>query len=142
MTSTDHTAAAARRAAAQDQERSELRSALQEERRGYVARGLSKRVKAVDAQLEALGDEPADGDRRAQPEPTPDQTQTPSGNPPIKATEKTTAAPQPAAQTPTAPPQAPEQSGSQQPAPEAKPAEQQPQQPATPARRGGKATGA
>jgi|GEM_PF-1331955 len=54
MSSRNHAAAAARREAA-EQERTELRAALSEERRGYVQRGLPERVEAVDAQLRALG---------------------------------------------------------------------------------------
>ncbi|WP_182112893.1 hypothetical protein [Actinotalea sp. JY-7876] len=45
-------AARAREAAAQ--ERSELRTALEEEKRGYVTRGLDERAKAVDDQIKAL----------------------------------------------------------------------------------------
>lgn len=47
--------AAAARAAALAGNDEELRAALQEERRGYVSRGLEARVKQVDAQLKALG---------------------------------------------------------------------------------------
>ena len=36
-----------------------LISALQEERRGYVMRKLTKRIEAVDEQLQALGVAPA-----------------------------------------------------------------------------------
>lgn len=81
MTSTDHSAAAARRSAA-EQERTELRAALHEERRGYVQRGLDHRVAGVDAQLRALGDErgPATTTPSAPPAPP-----APAGNPPVKA---------------------------------------------------------
>lgn len=78
MTSKDHRAAAAKRAAAQD--RSELREALKSERAGYVQRGLDARAKAVDAQLKALGDDET-------PPPAPDDPPPadpdPKGKPPI-----------------------------------------------------------
>lgn len=51
--STTKKQAAAARAAAGDRE--ELRAALTTERAGYVARGLTDRVKQVDAQLKRLG---------------------------------------------------------------------------------------
>lgn len=49
------TRAAKARAAAAAGDHEELVAALNEERRGYVARGLTKRVAQVDAQLKALG---------------------------------------------------------------------------------------
>lgn len=55
--------AAAARAAASAGDTETLRAALQEERRGYVARGLDQRVKAVDEQLKALGGETKNDDQ-------------------------------------------------------------------------------
>ncbi len=55
MSQTTHKAAATAPAAAQG--RSELRSALLEERRGYVQRGDKSRVDQVDVQVDALGPE-------------------------------------------------------------------------------------
>ena len=59
MASNDRRRAAQARQAAQDGDRETLRAALQEERRGYVARGLDARVKQVDDALKRLGKEPA-----------------------------------------------------------------------------------
>ena len=56
MTSKEHQSAAERRAAAaKEQERDELRTALKAERLGYEQRGLTDRAKAVDEQLRRLG---------------------------------------------------------------------------------------
>ena len=48
------TKAAQARAAALGADRDRIISALEEERRGYVSRGLDKRVKLIDEQLEPL----------------------------------------------------------------------------------------
>lgn len=79
MTTTDQkSAAAARRAAAADQQRDELRTALAEERRGYVQRGLSERVEAVDAQLAQFDTTP-----KTKKAPDQDKAPDPTGNPPV-----------------------------------------------------------
>ena len=67
MSQTTHKAAAAARAAAQG--RTELRTALLEERRGYVQRGDKDRVAQVDEQVDLLGPEP-------EPEPESDEPET------------------------------------------------------------------
>lgn len=88
MSTTDHTAAAARRSAA-EQEHAELRAALQEERRGYVQRGREDRVAGVDAQLRALDGQP----QPREVPPVVPATPAPAGNPPVKGKADEGAAP-------------------------------------------------
>lgn len=52
---TSRSKAASARAAAQGTDVEALRTALNEERRGYVTRGLKDRIAQVDAQLKTLG---------------------------------------------------------------------------------------
>lgn len=74
MSNSDIKEAAARRAA--DAQRGEMRTALLEERRGYVSRGMTERIKQVDAQLAALGE----------PEETEEtESKAPAGDPPKDA---------------------------------------------------------
>lgn len=61
---TSITEAAAKRAAAAE---TELRAALLEERRGYVARGLTARIEAVDEQIAHLSGATAETDDQDDP---------------------------------------------------------------------------
>lgn len=84
MATKEHAAAAARRAAA-EQDRTELRAALKLEREGYVQRRLDSRVEAIDAQLKALGDAPANlATGQPDEDPPADDGLAPTGKPPIK----------------------------------------------------------
>lgn len=61
---TNITQAAAKRAAAAE---TELRAALLEERRGYVARGLTARVEAVDEQIAHLSGATTNAEHQGDP---------------------------------------------------------------------------
>lgn len=75
MTEITHDAAATVRAAGQGAARTELRTALTEERRGYVARGRADRIEQVDAQLATL-----DGDVTVPDESDGDASEDPAGD--------------------------------------------------------------
>jgi hypothetical protein len=99
MSDTRHQAAAAARKAAQGTARSELRTALLEERRGYVQRGNKDRVAQVDAQLDELGP-----DEAAEPEDAEQEPETPA---PKSGSARATAAKKAAAAKPEQEPETP-----------------------------------